>query len=99
MVTARDGSPTYATRNPLSAPQTRPASNDTPAAAGTDMPPWCSTPSRTLLRPITLATDRSISPVTMTRVIGSAISRIGAMSCRRNFSVSGLSKLGTLASE
>ena len=46
-----------------------------------------------------LATERSISPVMITSVIGRAISRIGAMSWSRNFSVSGPSKLGTLAIE
>ena len=63
------------------------------------MPPSWSTPSSTLLRPMMLATDRSISPVMMISVIGRAISRIGAMSCSRNFRVSGPSKLGTLAIE
>ena len=37
----------------------------------------------TLVSPITLATERSISPVMMTSVIGSAISMIGAMSRKR----------------
>ena len=46
-----------------------------------------------------LATDRSISPVMMISVIGRAMSRMGAMSCSRNLSVSGPSKFGTLASE
>ncbi len=46
-----------------------------------------------------LATERSISPVTMISVIGSAIRRIGAMSCSRNLRVSGPSKLGTLRIE
>jgi hypothetical protein len=40
-------------------------------------------PTRTLLSPTTLATERSISPVMMTNVIGSAISRIGAVSRNR----------------
>ena len=48
-------------------------------------------------RPTTLATDRSISPVTMTMVIGSAISRIGAASRTRKGSVSGPEKFGTRA--
>ena len=63
------------------------------------MPPSWSTPSSTLLRPMMLATDRSISPVMMTSVIGRAMSRIGAMSWSRNFRVSGPSKLGTLIDE
>ena len=55
---------------------------------------WCSIPTSTLLSPTTLATDRSISPVMMISVIGSAISRIGAMSRNRKYSVSGPSKSG-----
>ena len=61
------------------------------------MPPSWKTPSSTLLRPMMLATDRSISPVMMISVIGRAISRMGAMSWRRNFTVSGPSKLSTLS--
>ena len=37
----------------------------------------------TLLSPMTLATERSISPVMMTSVIGSAIISTGAMSRSR----------------
>jgi hypothetical protein len=40
-------------------------------------------PTRTLLSPTTLATERSISPVITIIVIGSAISRIGAVSRNR----------------
>ncbi len=98
-MTASDGRPTYAMRKPLRAPQARPASRASSAAAGTDIPPSWSTPSSTLLRPMMLATDRSISPVMITSVIGRAISRMGAMSCRRNLMVSGPSKFGTLAIE
>ena len=83
IVTASDGRPTYAIRKPLSAPQASPASMATTAASGTATPWSTSTPSSTLLRPRTLATERSISPVTMINVIGSAISRIGAMSRNR----------------
>ena len=83
MVTASDGSPTYATRKPLSAPQARPTSRAASAATGTEVPWSTSVPSMTLLSPTTLATERSISPVTMISVIGSAISRIGAMSRNR----------------
>ena len=56
----------------------------TTAATGIDSPPSLTrTPITTLLRPSMLATDRSISPVMMISVIGSAISRIGAMSRSR----------------
>jgi hypothetical protein len=44
---------------------------------------WCRIPTRTLLSPTTLATERSISPVMITSVIGRAIRRIGAMSSNR----------------
>jgi hypothetical protein len=96
IVTARDGRPTYATRNPLSSPQSTPTTSATRPASGIDMPSWCSIPTRTLLRPTTLATDRSISPVTMTSVIGSAISRMGAESWMRKGNVSGPEKFGTV---
>ena len=84
MVTASDGSPTYATRKPLRAPARSPTTRAASPAAGTDQPwSWIRRPDTTALRPSMLATDRSISPVMMIRVIGSAISRIGAMSISR----------------
>jgi hypothetical protein len=96
MVTASDGSPTYATRKPLSRPQSTPTTRATRPAIGIERPCWCSSPTSTLLRPTTLATERSISPVTITSVIGSAMSRIGATSRSRNGRVSGPEKLATL---
>ena len=84
MVTASDGRPTYATRKPLKAPATAPARIASRPATGMDRPAsWCRIPTSTLESATTLATDRSISPVTMIRVIGSASSRIGAMSRKR----------------
>ena len=56
---------------------------DDQPATSIGIPPWCRTPTSTLERPTMLATDRSISPVMMMSVIGSAISRIGAMSSSR----------------
>ena len=47
------------------------------------MPCWCRSPTSTLLSATVLATDRSISPVMMIIVIGSAISRIAAASSSR----------------
>ncbi len=76
-------------------PHSRPASSATSIAAGTAQPWSTSEPRSTLLRPTTLATERSISPVTITSVIGSAISMIGAMSSSRNVIVSWLPKNGT----
>ena len=55
-------------------------------------------PVSTLVSPTMLATERSISSVMMMSVMGSAISRIGAMSRSRKVTVSGLSKFGTTAS-
>ena len=55
---------------------------DSPAAS-IGIPAWCRMPRMTLESPTMLATDRSISPVMMMSVIGSAMSRIGAMSSSR----------------
>ncbi len=84
MVTARDGSPTYATRKPLIAPQTVPATTAAAAAAGIDQDASkCRSAITTALSPITLATERSISPVMMISVIGSAMRSTGARSRNR----------------
>ena len=84
MVTAREGSPTYATKNPLKAPHSTPTSRVSRPATGIERPKsWWRMPSDTLVRPMMLATERSISPVMITRVIGSAISMIGAVSRNR----------------
>ena len=83
-MTASDGRPTYATRKPLTAPQSVPTTTATAAAAGTDQPASkCSMAITTALRPIVLATDRSISPVMMISVIGSAMTSTGARSRNR----------------
>lgn len=58
-------------------------------------PACVSTPVSTLDRPTMLATDRSISPVTMIAVIGSAMMRIGKMSSSRYVIVILLPKFGT----
>ena len=60
---------------------------------------FTSTPQKAAETPSVLATDRSISPVMMIRVIGSAIIRIGAYSLARLYVVSGPSKNSTLTSE
>ena len=83
----------------MSTPQSTPASRATRPATGIDMPCSTSTPTSTLLSPTTLATDRSISPVMMTIVIGNAMRRIGAVSRNRYVRVSGPSKFATLPSE
>ena len=100
MVTASDGSPTYATRTPLTAPRTTPRSSVSRTAVS--METSCSltsTPQKAALTPRVLATERSISPVMMISVIGSAMSMIGAYSLARLYVVSGLSKNCTLSSE
>ena len=51
----------------------------------------------TLLSPTMLATDRSISPVMITNVIGNAISRIGVTSSSRNPKVTVVPNRGTTA--
>ena len=84
MVTASEGSPTYATRKPLTAPSTTPRRSVRITAVV--METSCSvtsTPQKPAETPSVLATDRSISPVMMISVIGSAISRIGAYSLAR----------------
>jgi hypothetical protein len=95
MVTASEGSPTTAMRKPLNAPATtptrRPMSRTTPMSIP---PPAHSTPMTALVRPAVLATDRSISPVMMTRVIGMAMRRIGMTSRSRKPTVTGEAKRG-----
>ncbi len=84
IVTASDGRPTYAIRKPLKAPHSAPTRIASRPATGSGSPASAyRMPSMTLVSPITLATDRSISPVMMISVIGSAISMIGAMSRNR----------------
>ena len=100
MVTASDGRPTYATRKPLSAPSTAPRISVRIIAVS--METSCSltsTPQNAAETPSVLATDRSISPVMMISVIGSAIIRIGAYSLARLYVVSGPSKNSTFTSE
>ena len=63
--------------------------------------PWSltRTPQAAAQTPSVLATDRSISPVMMISVIGSASIRIGAYSLKRLYVVSGPSKNCTLSNE
>ena len=60
------------------------------------IPCSCSSPSTALDSPTTEATDRSISPVMMTSVIGSAMSRMVVTSSSRYVSVSVSPKYGML---
>src|SRR5665647_1252336 len=59
------------------------------------MPLAQSTPITALVKPAVLATDRSISPVMMTSVIGRAIMRMGITSSSRNPAVRAEANLGT----
>jgi hypothetical protein len=54
-------------------------------------------PNNTLLRPTMLPTDRSISPVMITQVMGKAISKIGMTSSSRKPSVIGVANRGKAA--
>ena len=70
-------------------------------AAGMERPwSWTRTPQAAAQTPSVLATDRSISPVMMISVIGSAISRIGAYVLEEVVrSSAGRRRTGTLSSE
>ena len=52
-------------------------------------------PKMTLLSPTMLPTERSISPVMMTQVIGRAINKIGVTSSSRKPSVMGVANFGS----
>ncbi len=77
IVTASDGRPTTVMRKPLTAPPMTPTRTAIAIAAGSGVPAWKSAPMITLESPTMLATDRSISPVMMMNVIGSAMSSTG----------------------
>lgn len=83
IVTASEGSPTTVTRKPLNAPPITPTTRAASAASSNGSPACTRAPVTTLDSPTMLPTERSISPVIMMRVIGRAISRIGAMSSSR----------------
>src|SRR6185436_15970767 len=85
MVTASDGSPNRVTNNPLTAPRTPPSTSAIAISSGSELTPQThNCPNATQVNPTTLATERSISPVMMTSVSGSAISRIGIASSVTN---------------
>ena len=73
-VTTSDGSPSLATHHPCTSPASVPtAMAMTIASEERHRPPSCSFASTAALRPIVDATDRSISPDTMTNVIITAM--------------------------
>ena len=73
IVTTSDGSPIRATNSPWSRPAPAPASSATTTATanGTE-PPSCRAATTAAENPITEATERSISPLMMTRVMTTA---------------------------
>src|SRR5215471_7656233 len=73
MVTASDGSPSRVTRNPLSRPAARPSSTRTAKIASIGQCLAHRKPSSALDMPRVDATDRSISPLMMMSVMGSAM--------------------------
>src|SRR3954454_2205584 len=84
MVTARDGRPSLVTSSPLTAPSTTPRSRHSGRISSSGSPANHSLPMTALDSPTVLATERSISPVMITRVSGRAISMITTTSSSRN---------------
>src|SRR5918997_3768706 len=83
MVTASEGSPSRVTKKPLTAPSTAPSSRHSGMTVSSGSPANHSWPMTALDSRTVLATDRSISPVTMTRVSGSAMSTMTTTSSSR----------------
>ena len=94
IVTASDGSPTTATRKPLNMPASTPITSPRTSTTPMSHPACQSTPMSALVRPAIDATDRSISPVMMMRVIGIAMSSTGITSSSRKPTVTGDAKRG-----
>src|SRR4051812_23969221 len=95
MVTARDGSPSRVTSRPLTRPHTTPSSRHSGMICSMAMPSFHSLPITAPDRPAVDATDRSISPETTSRVMGSAISAMGRVLPIRNDRFSALPKPST----
>jgi hypothetical protein len=95
IVTASEGRPTTVMKKPLIAPAATPTSRATTSATPTPRPAVCAMPKATPARPAVLATERSISPVTMMSVIGSAMSSTAATFGSRYWMVSGPANPGT----
>ena len=97
IVTAREDSPSTVMSAPLTTPQRTPTSRQQAMTAQMLHPvSRHRTPMTALVRPAVLATDRSISPVTMISVIGIAISRIGTIPTSRKPRVTVEAKLTTI---
>src|SRR5689334_11350484 len=95
MVTASEGRPSPVIRNPLSAPATAPMTMQSGMIVWIDMSWFQNQPISELVRPRMLATDRSISPVMMMKVIGSATRMIGIRSSTMKVKLRLVPKLST----
>src|SRR5690625_2267646 len=95
MVTASAGSPSTATKNPLTAPRMAPRTTASTRIVSSGSPASHITPIALEVKPTIEATDRSISPVTMMSVIGRASSRIGARSSTRKPKLRAVPKCST----
>src|SRR5690348_16557371 len=97
MVTASEGRPSPVIRNPLSAPATAPIRMQSGMIVWIDMLWFQNQPISELVRPRMLATDRSISPVMMMKVIGSATRMIGIRSSTMKVKFRLVPKLSTIS--
>ena len=70
-VTTSEGRPTMATQNPLKSPMPRPASRARMMPSSMGRPASQTTATMTEASPMTEATERSISPLMMTKVMAS----------------------------
>src|SRR5689334_3757876 len=95
MVTARDGSFSTVTKKPLRAPRTAPSTMQSGMIVSIGRPASHSEPITADVNPSVLATDRSISPVTMMNVIGSATRAIGSRSSSRKVKLRLVPKFST----
>src|SRR5690606_2490200 len=97
MVTASDGRPSAVTNRPFTAPRIAPIRTHSGMIVSSGTPLFHMTPMAELVNPTMLATDRSISPVAMIRVIGRASNKIGARSSTRKPALRDVPKCSTVA--
>ena len=82
-MTASDGSPTTAIQKPLKSPHRPPTASATTIATSIGTPWLDSVATTTAARPITEATDRSISPLMMTKVMARTTIAFSTLSWNR----------------
>src|SRR3954451_22124576 len=97
MVTASDGRPSPVIRKPFSTPAIAPTTMHSGMIVSIERSWFQNQPISELVRPSVLATDRSISPVTMIMVIGSAIRMIGIRSRTMKVKLRLVPKLSTVS--